>query len=186
MIRSKRLPGVTLLSLFFIFGAVMSALTALMLLFPHTILEALWRLNPRVREGLAGLGLWAVLLMVFVCGACTTASIGLWRMARWGWWTAFWILAINMIGDSTNGVVNFDWRTLIGIPVGGAMLAYLILRRQAFTPNRSPPLKGKFLRKNAEFPLVLCRLPGLSFPYFVPQDAPHAYRKISHTHTLHC
>ena len=114
----------------------MSGLTSLMLLFPHTILEPLWRLNPRAREGLAGLGPRAVLLMVFVCGACTTASVGLGRMTRWGWWTALGILTINMIGDTTNGIVNRDWRTLIGIPIGGAMLTYLILRRQAFTPNR--------------------------------------------------
>jgi hypothetical protein len=136
MTRAKRPPGVTLLSVFFIFGALMSGLTSLMLLFPHTILEPLWRLNPRAREGLAGLGPRAVLLMVFVCCACTTASVGLWRMTRWGWWTALGILTINMIGDTTNGIVNRDWRTLIGIPIGGAMLTYLILRRQAFTPNR--------------------------------------------------
>jgi hypothetical protein len=132
MIRAKRPPGVTLLSFFFVFGAIMSCLTALMLLFPGTILEPLWRLNSRAREGLASLGLWAVLLMTFVCCACTAASIGMWRMARWGYWTGLGILTINMVGDTTSGIVNHDWRTFIGIPIGGTMIVYLLARRRAF------------------------------------------------------
>ena len=134
----KRPIGIVLLALFFAFGAVMSALAAFMLLVPHSALEPLWQLNPHAREGLTGLGLTAIILMAIVCAACATAAVGLWRVARWGYWTALGILTINVIGDTTNGIVNHDWRTLIGIPIGGAMLAYLIVRRQAFTPNRFP------------------------------------------------
>ena len=76
------------------------------------------------------MGLWAVLLMAVVSIACTTAAVGLWRLARWGYWTALAILTINVIGDTANVWITRDWRTLIGLPVGGAMIAYLITRRR--------------------------------------------------------
>src|SRR5215813_13009167 len=90
--------GVTLLSLFCVFGTLMASLTAVMLLFPGTILDLLWRLNPRAHEGFAMLGWWAVLLM----------------------------------GDTMNAVIGHDWHTLIGLPIGGAMIAYLVSRRRVF------------------------------------------------------
>ena len=110
MIHKSRPLGVTLLSLFFIFGALMSGLTAVMLLFPHSILEPLWRLNPRARDGFAAMGPWAVFLMVLVSVACTTAAIGLWRLARWGYWTALAIVIINLFGDTANVWITRDWR----------------------------------------------------------------------------
>jgi hypothetical protein len=82
--RSRPL-GISGLSLFFVFGVAMSGLAALMLLFPGSVLEPLWRLNPRAREGFAAMSAWAVLLMAVVCVACATAALGLWRGTRWGY-----------------------------------------------------------------------------------------------------
>jgi hypothetical protein len=124
--------GVTLLTLFFIFGAVMAGLTAVMLLFPSSLLEPLWRLNPNARVGLAALGGWAVLLMGSVCCACAAAAVGLSRRARWGYITAIVILSVNLLGDTANAVIGHDWRTLIGLPIGGAMIIYLVSRRRIF------------------------------------------------------
>ncbi len=59
----SRPPGITALCFFFLFGTVMSGLAAVMLLFPGSVLEPLWRLNPRARKGFAAMGLWAVLPM---------------------------------------------------------------------------------------------------------------------------
>jgi hypothetical protein len=126
--------GVTALSLFFVFGATMSGLTAFLLSFPGTFLDAAWQLNPRAHEGFASMGGWAVVLMIAVCAACTTAAIGLWRCERWGYLTAVTVLAINLAGDTLNAFVAHDWRTLIGLPVGGVMIAYLVTRRRRFVP----------------------------------------------------
>jgi hypothetical protein len=126
--------GVTALSLFFVFGATMSGLTAFLLSVPGTFLDATWRLNPRAHEGFASMGGWAVVLMIAVCAACTTAAIGLWRCERWGYLTAVTVLAINLAGDTLNAFVAHDWRTLIGLPVGGVMIAYLVTRRRRFVP----------------------------------------------------
>jgi hypothetical protein len=132
MINRGRPLGITALSLFFVFGFAMSGLAAVMLLFPGSALEPLWRLNPRAREGFAGMGAWAVLLMGAVCVACATAALGLWRGTRWGYWTALAILSVNLAGDTLNVFIARDWRTLIGLPIGGTMIAYLVSRRRWF------------------------------------------------------
>ena len=110
----------------------MSGLTALMLLFPGRALDSLWRLNPRAHLGFAAMGNTAFLLMAAVCAACATAAVGLWRCARWGYWTALTVLSINLVGDVTNFVVAHNWRTLVGLPIGGAMIVYLVRNRTAF------------------------------------------------------
>jgi hypothetical protein len=127
-----RPAGVTAISLFFIFGTVMSGLAAIMLLSPRTVLDDLWRVNPRAHEGFTAMGAWAILLMFVVCLACLTAAIGLWRCARWGYFAAVTILVINLTGDTVNVVMLHDWRTLIGLPVGGLMIWYLLRNRVVF------------------------------------------------------
>ena len=127
---SNRLGGVTALSLFFAFGTLTAFLAAMMLLFPGSVLEPIWRLNPHAREGFAAMGLWAVLLMVVVSAACATAAIGLWQCKPWGYLTGLAILSVNLVGDTTNAFMRHDWRTLIGIPIGGAMIIYLFRHRR--------------------------------------------------------
>lgn len=134
MTHGNRSAGITALSLFFVFGAIMSGLAAIMLLFPGGALEPLWRLNPHARAGFAAMGAWAVLLMAVACSACVTAAVGLWRSTRWGWWTAVAILGINLVGDTANAFIVHDWRTLIGLPVGAFILAYLFRMRSQFGP----------------------------------------------------
>jgi hypothetical protein len=87
--------------------------------------EAMWRLKPEVPAQFAALGRLAISLMVLVAAACAGAAIGLWRQ-RWGHRLAVGLLAVNLIGDTLNAVLRGDWRTLIGLPVGAVMLAYLL------------------------------------------------------------
>ena len=132
MTQPSRPPGITALSFFFLFGTVMSGLAAVTLLFPGSVLEPLWRLNPRARDGFAAIGSWAVLLMVLVCMACGMAALGLQRCKRWGYWMALFILTINLAGDTANAVLAHDLRTLVGLPMGGAMIVYLLTKRSMF------------------------------------------------------
>jgi len=128
----RRPTGITALSYFFVFGTLMSGLAAMMLIFRGGVLEPLWRLNPCARDSFIAMGSWALLLMAIVCFACAAAAVGLRRLTRWGFWTALIILATNLVGDLTNAFIGGDWRTLIGLPIGGLMLAYLIRQRHAF------------------------------------------------------
>jgi uncharacterized membrane protein (DUF2068 family) len=133
MIAARAPLSIRALAIFFAFGATMSGLTAFLLLFPGTFLDAAWRINPEARAALQPLGLPAVVLMVSVCLACVTASVGLWRVRVWGYWIAIAILSVNLLGDTLNFIFLHDWRTLIGLPIGGAMIAYLISGRDQFS-----------------------------------------------------
>jgi hypothetical protein len=123
---------VTAISLFFIFGTLMSGITAAMLLFPGSPIEPLWRLNPRAREAFASMGALAVLLMIAVCVSCFTAAVGLWGLKRWGYWTAIMVLSINLAGDALNTVLVRNWRTLIGLPIGLTLILFLRQKRKFF------------------------------------------------------
>ena len=114
-----------LLALFFAFGACMCALTIWLLLFPGGALDSLWRLNPEAYAAFQRIGGLSILLMVIVGVACALAAIGLARNAKWGRWLGILILAANLVGDLTNAFVRHDLRTLIGVPIAGAMIFYL-------------------------------------------------------------
>ena len=111
---------------FFAFGATMCALTIGLLLIPGIALDSLWRLNPDARLAFQSLGYWAVVLMLTVGTACLFAAIGLWRGRPWGTWLALIILSINMLGDLTNVFVRHDYRGVVGVPVAGAMIFFLL------------------------------------------------------------
>ena len=96
---------------------------------PGGPLEPVWRLRPSAREELAPLGTWGVLLMATVSLACVAAAAGLWTGRRAGYRLAAALLVTNLLGDLANAVIRGDLRTLIGIPIVGALLWYL--RRQA-------------------------------------------------------
>ena len=121
----KRPPGVTALSIFFSFGAAMSFIAFISLLLPGSLLEVMWRLNPRAREGFAGIGAWAVVLMGAVSVACASASIGLWRGERWGFRLAAALLCINLLGDVANVLLGIEPRAAVGIPIVLAVLAFM-------------------------------------------------------------
>ena len=110
---------------FFAFGATMCTLTIVLLLLPGTALDSLWRLNPEAHLAFQSVGKWAVLLMFVVGTGCVFAAVGLWRKSLWGIWLALTILSLNIVGDLFNALVRHDYRALIGLPVGGAMIFYL-------------------------------------------------------------
>ena len=118
--------GVTALSIFFGFGIVPSTASALAVAFPGAWSDAMWRLKPEAPAQFARLGPLAIPLMIGVALACAGAAVGLWTRQRWGHRLAVGLLSVNLLGDTLNALVRGDWRTLIGLPVGGVMLAYLL------------------------------------------------------------
>ncbi len=131
MIFQPRVPlGIKLLSAFFAFGAGICLITIITLLFPGGALDPIWRLNPDAHVAFQQIGRLSILLMVVVGSACAVAAIGLATRARWGVSLALGILAVNLVGDLLNAFVRHDLRTLIGLPIGGAMIAYLLIARR--------------------------------------------------------
>lgn len=125
----RRPRGIGALAIFFCLGCLISATSAVALLFPGGVLEPMWRLNPRAREAFAGMGPWAIALLLLVSVACGAASLGLWRRRRWGLLVAIAVLSINLLGDIVNTVLGIEPRAAFGIPVAAALLLYLASRR---------------------------------------------------------
>lgn len=76
--------------------------------------------------------------MAVVGVACGLSAIGLARNAEWGRRLAIGVLTVNLIGDSLNALLRHDPRTLIGLPIGGLMIWYLLTRRGDFQIARFP------------------------------------------------
>jgi hypothetical protein len=121
--------GLIALSGFFTFGAVISALTGIALLTPGGTLEPMWRLNPQAQEAFRRMGSWAPALMAAVSLACALAARGVWRRVRWGHRLALAILVVNLLGDVGNALLRGDTRTLVGLPIGAGLIAYLLSPR---------------------------------------------------------
>jgi len=128
--------AITALSIFFSFGAVASFVSFILLLFPGSFLEPLWRLNPRAREGLTGIGVWGIVLMSVLCLACAAAAVGLWQGRRWGRWLALALLTINLLGDIANVILGIEPKAAIGIPIALAIIFFLMSKRvrKVFAP----------------------------------------------------
>ena len=123
----KRPAGVAALSIFFVLSAAVSFASAVSLAWPGGPLEPMWRLNPRAHAAFASMGPWALAMLAAVCAACGAAATGLWRGRRWGHRLALVVLGVNLLGDIGNVAFGKELRALLGVPIVGALLAYLLL-----------------------------------------------------------
>ena len=128
--RTPRPIGITLLTIFFGAGALICFITMLALAFPGGFLEPIWRLKPSARVEFQELGRWSSGLMAIVGAACGLAALGLAKNREWGRRLGIGILVVNLIGDSLNALLRHDPRTLIGLPIGGLMIWYLLKPRR--------------------------------------------------------
>ncbi len=120
---------VTFLSLFFGFGALISATSLVALGSPGGFLEPMWRLNPRAREQFASMGIWASLLMAFVSLACLGAAVDLWRGRRLGYILGLTLLSVSLLGDLANAVLGLEPRAWVGVPIAALFLGVLATGR---------------------------------------------------------
>jgi uncharacterized membrane protein (DUF2068 family) len=137
--------GITLLAIFFTFGTCMCALTIVLLIFPGTMLDSIWRLNPKAHAAFQTIGWLSILLMAIVGTACALAAIGLARNTTWGYWLGIVVLAVDLAGDLTNVFLRHDLRTLIGVPIAGALMVYLY--KYAGTRRRGSTSMSQELRR---------------------------------------
>jgi hypothetical protein len=121
-----------LLTIFFAAGALIGLTIILALAFPGSFLESIWQLKPEARVEFLHLGRGiSMALMIIVGGACGFSAIGLARKAEWGRRLAIVVLTINLLGDSLNALVRHDPKTLVGIPIAGLMIWFLLRRTRA-------------------------------------------------------
>src|SRR3954469_10677758 len=131
MNQNRRPLGILLLVLFFAAGAVVCILLMLALAYPGSFLDFIWRFRPGIREEFQEYGVWSVAVMAALGAACGLAAFGLARGAEWGRRVAVGVLTVNVVGDMFNPVFRGDLRTLIGLPIGGLMIWYLVSEGRA-------------------------------------------------------
>ena len=100
--------------------------TMFALAYPRGFLEPIWRLKPEARVEFQKIGGASVVLMAVVGAACGLAAVGLAKNAEWGRRLAIAVLTVNLAGDLLNALLRGDPRTLIGLPIGGLMILYLL------------------------------------------------------------
>ena len=122
----RRPVGIILLSIVFGAGALICIVVMLALAFPGSFFEMVWRVRPDVQIGFQEFGEWSVVLMAAVGAACGLAAFGLARGAEWGRRLALGVLTVNLVGDMFNAAFHHDLSTLIGLPIGGLIIWYLI------------------------------------------------------------
>jgi hypothetical protein len=121
-----------LLVIFFATGALISLVVMLALAFPGSYLESIWRLKPEAQMQFQTIGRGvSITLMAVVATACGLAAVGLAKNAEWGRRLAIGVLTINLVGDSLNAFFMRDAKTLIGLPIGGLMILFLIRTRRS-------------------------------------------------------
>jgi len=124
-----------LLAISFAAGALICLVTMLALAFPGSFLESIWQLKPEARVQFLEIGRGASIALMAVVGvACGSAAIGLARNAEWGRRLAIAVLAVNLIADSLNAWLRHDPKTLIGLPIGGIMIVYLLTKKFSRNP----------------------------------------------------
>jgi hypothetical protein len=127
MRQNFRTVGRILLVIFFAAGALISLVVMLALVFPGSDLESMWRLKPEAQTQFQTIGRGAsAALMAIVATGCGFAAVGLARNTEWGRRLAIGILTINLVGDSLNAFFTRDAKTLIGLPIGGLMILFLV------------------------------------------------------------
>ena len=127
MKQNFRSVGRMLLVIFFAAGALISFVVMLALAFPSSYLESIWWLKPEAQSQFQTIGrAVSVGLMAVVAVACGLAAVGLANSAEWGRRLAIGILTINLIGDSLHALFTRDPTTLIGLPIGGLMIFFLV------------------------------------------------------------
>lgn len=122
----RRPTGIAALSMFFAFCAVITGFMAMLVLFPG-MLD-----TPPTQNSSPIMIMIGLLLMIAACIACIAASIGLWRCARWGLYTALVTLCANILSEFIDLITTGQWRTLIGFPLSGLMIWYLWQKKAMF------------------------------------------------------
>jgi hypothetical protein len=127
-----RSVGRILLVIFFAAGTLISLVVMFALVFPGSDLESIWSLKPEAQTQFQAIGRGtSVALMAVVAGACGLAAVGLAKNAEWGRRVAIAVLTVNLIGDSVNALFMRDAKTLIGLPIGGLMILFLVRAKRS-------------------------------------------------------
>jgi len=117
--------GIILIAIFLALATCILAGAGTALLFPHSALEAVWRLYPARRAMLMPHRSWLAPGFLALAFAMASASIGCFGHRKWGWQLAVAIFTANGLGDAAQVTMGHILEGGIGVAAAGAILFYL-------------------------------------------------------------
>jgi hypothetical protein len=123
---AKSSVELTAIGIFLCFGATMACFAGTTLLWPGTVLDRAWALNPMAYRQLAPFAASAGVLFLCLSFALATAATGWFKRRHWGWILAVTIISVQVIGDLVNVLRGDFVRGGIGVAIAGALLFYLL------------------------------------------------------------
>jgi hypothetical protein len=118
--------GLIAMGAFLLFGATMATLAGVTLLFPGTILDPMWKLNPVAGEQLHQLGPAVAIAFLALGAVMVVTTIGWMKRRFWAWALAVVIIASQVVGDLGNAIRGQYLQGAVGAVIGGALLIYLL------------------------------------------------------------
>jgi hypothetical protein len=126
---SDRKPrGWLAIGIFLLWGACMATFAGITLIFPGTVLDRAWVLNPRGHAGLIALGRWPGFLFPVLGLVLAAAGIGWLKRRFWGWTLAVLLIGGNALGDAIRMVSGAWLEGAVGVVIAGALLLYIVSR----------------------------------------------------------
>jgi hypothetical protein len=116
----------TALGAFLIFGACMSGLAGMTLVWRETALERMWALNPTAYQQLVPLAGIVGPMFFLLSATMAIASVGWFKRRFWGWGLAVIIISTQIAGDSINLLRGDCVRGGTGVAIAGALLLFLL------------------------------------------------------------
>jgi hypothetical protein len=136
---SKLTSAMTAVGAFLVFGACMSGLAGMTLVWRGTTLDRMWALNSMAYRKLAPLGGTVGPLFLLLSATMAFASVGWFKRRFWGWGLAVGITSTQVAGDAINLVRANFVRGGTSLAIAGVLLLYLLRPkvRTRFTHTRS-------------------------------------------------
>jgi len=129
LINARRPRGWLAIGNFLLWGAAMATVAGITLIFPGTLLDRVWVLNPKGHAGLTALGRWIGFLFPVLGLLLAAAGIGWLRRRFWGWMLAVLLIGGNALGDAIRMATGAWLEGAAGVVIAGALLLYIISSR---------------------------------------------------------
>jgi len=117
--------GIIAVGVFLVFAACAASYAAIALLWPGTILDRAWVLNPHAHIRLAPFGQIVGIPFLLLAAALAVAAVGWFRRRFWAWRLTVAIIAVQLLGDSVNLFIGDPLGGSLGLLVASALLFYL-------------------------------------------------------------
>jgi hypothetical protein len=126
MVATTNLPrGFKAVGIFLFFGATMAVLAGTTLVWPGTVPDRMWPLNPLAYRQLAPVGRAIGIPFLFLGAALAAAGTGWSRLRYWGWVLTVAIIATQVLGNLANVIMGDVLRGSIGFLIASTLLFYL-------------------------------------------------------------